>query len=130
MQLPDTMVLLLPFMSRSLKTPVDRLTVNDLSPRLVAAFSSILRRTACGGGTRNLRLGAIHSLAKFLGSHSPEHVTWCAEVRRFLSETTNPVMAYLDKPEMERFWRHRIEAPNRERATTRCFSSSTTPVLA
>ncbi len=107
----DTMVLLLPFMSRSLKTPVDRLTVNDLSPRLVRRFLEHLEKDrGCGGGTRNLRLGAIHSLAKFLGSHSPEHVTWCAEVRAVpFRKTTKPVMAYLDKPEMDAV----LEAPDR-----------------
>ncbi len=107
----DTMVLLLPFMSRSLKTPVDRLTVNDLSPRLVRRFLEHLEKDrGCGGGTRNLRLGAIHSLAKFIGSHSPEHVAWCAEVRAVpFRKTTKPVMTYLDKPEMDAV----LDAPDR-----------------
>ena len=107
----DTMVLLLPFMSRSLKTPVDRLTVSDLSPRLVRRFLEHLEKDrGCGGGTRNLRLGAIHSLAKFIGSHSPEHVAWCTEVRAVpFRKTTKPVMAYLDKPEMDAV----LEAPDR-----------------
>jgi integrase/recombinase XerD len=53
----DTMVLLLPFMSRSLKTPVDRLTVSDLTPRLLRRFLEHLEKDrACSGGTRNLRL--------------------------------------------------------------------------
>jgi integrase/recombinase XerD len=34
----DTMVLLLPFMSRTLKTPIDRLAVSDLSPKIVRRF--------------------------------------------------------------------------------------------
>src|SRR5712691_4357778 len=107
----DTMVLLLPFMSRSLNTPVDRLTVSDLSPRLVRRFLEHLEKDrGCGGGTRNLRLGAIHSLAKFIGSHSPEHVAWCTEVRAVpFRKTTKPVMAYLDKPEMDAV----LEAPDR-----------------
>jgi site-specific recombinase XerD len=107
----DTMVLLLPFMGRTLKTPVDRLTVGDLSPRLVRRFLEHLEKDrGCGGGTRNLRLGAIHSLAKFIGSHSPEHVAWCAEVRAVpFRKTTKPVMAYLDKPEMDAV----LEAPDR-----------------
>jgi integrase/recombinase XerD len=54
----DTMVLLLPFISRSLKTPIDRLTVNHLSPPVVRRFLDHLERDrGCGGGTRNLRLG-------------------------------------------------------------------------
>jgi integrase/recombinase XerD len=107
----DTMVLLLVFMSRSLKTPVDRLTVSDLSPRLVRQFLEHLEKDrGCSGGTRNLRLGAIHSLAKFIGSHSPEHVAWCTEVRAVpFRKTAKPVMTYLDKPEMDVV----LEAPDR-----------------
>jgi len=107
----DTMVLLLPFMSRSLKTPIDRLTVSNLSPRLVRRFLEHLEKDrGCGGGTRNLRLGAIHSLAKFIGSHSPEHVAWCAEVRAVpFRKTSKPAMTYLDKPEMDAI----LAAPDR-----------------
>ena len=35
----------------------------------------------CREATRNQRLGAIHSVAKFIGMHSPEHVAWCTEIR-------------------------------------------------
>src|SRR6516164_4417477 len=81
----DTMVLLLPFMSRFLKTPVDQLAIIDLSPRLVRRFLEHLEKDrGCSGGTRNLRLGTIHSLAKFIGSHSPEHVAWCTRSGQFL----------------------------------------------
>ena len=99
----DTMILLLPFMSRSNKTPVDRLTVEDLSPLLVRRFlEHIEKDRGCGGATRNLRLGAIHSLAKFIGSHSPQHVAWCTEVRGVpFRKTAKPTMTYLEKPEMD-----------------------------
>lgn len=108
----DTMVLLLPFMSRSLKTPVDRMTVTDLSPRLVRRFLEHLEKDrSCSGGTRNLRLGAIHSLARFVGSHSPEHVAWCTEVRAVpFRKAAKTVMTYLDKPEMDAV----LEAPDRD----------------
>ena len=107
----DTMVLLLPFMGRSLKTPIDRLTVDDLSPLLIRRFLAHLEDDrGCSGGTRNLRLGAIHSLAKFIGAHRPEHVAWCTEVRAVpFKKTAKPVMAYLDKPEMEAL----LNAPDR-----------------
>jgi integrase/recombinase XerD len=107
----DTMVLLLPFMSRTLKTPVDRLAVTDLSTKIVRRFlEHIEKDRGCGGGTRNLRLGAIHSLAKFIGSHSPEHVAWCAEVRAVpFRKTAKPAMTYLEKPEMDAV----LQAPDR-----------------
>lgn len=107
----DTMVLLLPFMRLSLKTPIDRLTVTGLTPCLLRRFLEHLEKDrACSGGTRNLRLGAIHSLAKFIGSHSPEHVAWCAEIRAVpFRKTAKPAMTYLDKPEMDAV----LEAPDR-----------------
>src|SRR5215831_3202900 len=99
----DTMVLLLPFMGRSLSKPIDRLTVEDLSPLLVRRFLENLEKDrGCGGTTRNLRLGAIHSLAKFIGSHSLEHLAWCTEVRAVpFKKTAKPTMVYLDKLEMD-----------------------------
>lgn len=107
----DTMVLLLPFLARSLKTPIDRLSVEDVSPRLIRRFLAHLEQDrGCGGGTRNQRLGAIHSLAKFIGSRSPEHLAWCTEVRAVpFKKTAKPAMAYLDKPEMDAL----LNAPDR-----------------
>lgn len=99
----DTLVLLLPFMARTTRKAVDRLTVEDLSPLLVRRFLEHLEtERGCGGATRNLRLGAIHSLAKFIGCHSPEHLAWCTEVRAVpFKKTTKPTMAYLDKSEID-----------------------------
>jgi integrase/recombinase XerD len=99
----DTLVLLLPFMGRTLKTPVDRLDVEDMSPQVIRCFLEHLEKERnCSGATRNLRLGAIHSLAKFIGEHSPEHIAWCAAVRTIpFRKVSQPMMAYLDKPEMD-----------------------------
>lgn len=107
----DTMVLLLPFLARSLKIPIDRLSVEGLSPPLIRRFLAHLEKDrGCSGGTRNQRLGAIHSLAKFIGSRSPEHLAWCAEVRAVpFKKTAKPAMAYLDKPEMDAL----LNAPDR-----------------
>jgi integrase/recombinase XerD len=107
----DTMVLLLPFMARTARRAVDRLTVEDLSPLLVRRFLEHLEtERGCGGATRNLRLGAIHSLAKFIGGHSPEHLAWCTEVRAVpFKKTARPTMSYLDKPEIDAL----LAAPDR-----------------
>ena len=40
----DAMVLLLPFLARSLKTPIDRLSVEDLSPPLIRRFLAHLEK--------------------------------------------------------------------------------------
>jgi integrase/recombinase XerD len=44
----------------------------------------------------------IHSLAKFIGMHSPEHVAWCAAIRGVpFKKTSSSTLTYLDKPEMD-----------------------------
>jgi integrase/recombinase XerD len=56
----------------------------------------------CSGTTRNLRLATIHSLAKFIGMHSPAHVAWYAGMRAVpFKKTAISTLTYLDKPEME-----------------------------
>jgi len=99
----DTLTLLLPFLSATTKTAVDRLAVEDLSSGLLRRFLEHLQRDrGCGDGTRNQRLAAIHSLAKFIALHSPAHLAWCADLRTIpFKKTTHPAMPYLDKPEVE-----------------------------
>lgn len=99
----DTLVLLLPFMSKAREKAVDRLTIDELSPAVVRSFLEYLEKErGCSGATRNLRLATIHSLAKFIGTHSPEHVAWCAEVRAIpFKKTAKSTLTYLDKPEMD-----------------------------
>ena len=73
----DTLTLLLPFLSAATKTPVDRLAIEDLFPIQLRRFLAHLetdRGSTFSGGTRHQRLGAIHSLAKFIGRQSPEHL--------------------------------------------------------
>ena len=99
----DTLTLLLPFLSSARKTPVDRLAVEDLSPSIIHRFLEHLERDrGCSCATRNQRLGTIHSLAKFIGMHSPQHIAWCTEVRAIpFKKTAKPVMTYLDKSEID-----------------------------
>ena len=99
----DTLVLLLPFMSKARGKAVDRLSVDDLSPAVVRSFLEYLEKErGCSGATRNLRLATIHSLAKFIAMHNPEQVAWCAEVRAVpFKKTAKSTLPYLDKPEMD-----------------------------
>ena len=59
-------------------------------------------KRGCGVATRNQRLAAIHSLAHFIGLHSPEHIEWCGQVRvvPFKKAPVVPV-CYLEKEEMD-----------------------------
>ena len=99
----DTLILLLPFLHTSTQTPVDRLAIEDLSASRLRQFLEHLEHErGCHGATRNQRLGAIHSLAKFIGLHSPEHLAWCTDIRTVpFKKTAKPAIGYLDKPEMD-----------------------------
>ena len=107
----DTLCLLLPFVSRDAKKQLDRLTVTDLSAEIVRRFLQDLEDTRkCGLATRNQRLAGIHSLAQFIGLHSPEHVEWCGQIRIIPSKRApRSLITYLEKPEMDAL----LEAPDR-----------------
>jgi len=99
----DTLRLLLPFLARSVRKPIDRLAILDLSAEQVRQFlASLEGQRGCGVSTRNQRLAAIRSLAHFIGMHSPEHVEWCGQVRAvpFKKAPVAPV-GYLEKEEMD-----------------------------
>jgi integrase/recombinase XerD len=108
----DTLVLLLPFLSRTKKTPVDRLTVEELTSTVVRRFLDYLEKDRdCGVTTRNQRLGAIHSLARFIATHSPEHISWCTEIRNVpFKKTAKPVIPYLEKLEIDAI----LQVPDRK----------------
>jgi integrase/recombinase XerD len=99
----DTLTLLIPFSSARCGHPVDRMTVEDLSPAIVREFLDHLERDRhCGGVTRNQRLSTIHSLAQFIGMRSPVHLSWCTEVRSIpFKKTAKTLITYLEKTEME-----------------------------
>ena len=99
----DALALFLPFAGTRLKKPVDRLTVVDLSPDVLREFlAKIEGDRHCSVATRNQRLSSIHSLARFIGLRSPEHVSWCSDVRSIpLKKTTRPLVGYMDKPEID-----------------------------
>ncbi len=107
----DTLTLLLPFVSRQATVQIDRLAVDDVSPDRVRAFlDHIERERGCGVVTRNQRLSAIHSLARFVGMRSPEHLDWCSQVRSVpFKKAAKTVIGYLDKPEVEAL----LRAPDR-----------------
>ena len=72
----------LPFVARSVRRRIDRLRVEDLSPARTRAFLKDVEETrGCGISTRNQRLAAIRSLARFIGLHSPEHLQWCGQIQ-------------------------------------------------
>jgi integrase/recombinase XerD len=99
----DTLRMLLPFIARSAEKPIDRLEVVDLSSERIRAFLLELEeKRKCSVATRNQRLAAIHSLARFISLHSPEHLQWCGELKNIpLKKASRPLVTYLEKPEMD-----------------------------
>jgi site-specific recombinase XerD len=99
----DTLTLLLPFASRHGGGPIDRMTIEALTPAIVRKFLDHLERDRqCSEVTRNQRLATIHSLARFIAMRSPAHLAWCAEVRAVpFKKTAKTVVGYLEKAEMD-----------------------------
>ena len=99
----DTLTMLLPFASSCSKRPIDQMVVEDLSPAIVRRFlEHIQRDRQCSGTTRNQRLNAIRSLARFIGASSPAHLEWCSEIRSIpFKKTAKTLIGYLEKDEMD-----------------------------
>jgi len=99
----DTFALLIPVLGAKLHRPIDQLSVTDLGPEQVRAFLADLEQIrGCVLATRNQRLAAVHSLARFVALHCPEYIGWSGELRSipFKKPSQRPV-AYLEKPEMD-----------------------------
>ena len=106
----DTFCLFLPFVATRLKTAVDKLVIEDLSPSIVSDFLAHLEEArSCSVATRNQRLATLHAFARFTGECSPEHVEWCAQIRRvpFKRSWRTPV-PYMEKDEIDEL----LRAPN------------------
>jgi integrase/recombinase XerD len=79
----DAIVLFLRFAAARQKRPVDRLDLDDLSLDTVTEFLADLEQTRhCCVATRNARLAALHTFARFAASQAPEHL---AELQRVLA---------------------------------------------
>ena len=107
----DALIQLLPFASRTLKRPIDRLAVEDVSAIAVRRFLEHLERDrGVGVATRNQRMAAIRAMARFIATRAPEHLHWCQEICNIpLKKGLVSELSYLDKPEMDAM----LEAPDR-----------------
>jgi site-specific recombinase XerD len=99
----DTLSLLLPFVAQQVQKEVDQISVIDVSPDVVRLFLRHLEESRkCAVATRNQRLAAIHSLARFVGLHSPEHIEWCGQLRTIPPKRApRSTITYLEKSEMD-----------------------------
>ena len=99
----DTLCLLLPFIAGKARKAIKRLAIEDISSERVLLFLLDLEQTRHSSiTTRNQRLAAIHSLAQFIGLHSPEHLQWCGQIRAIpFKKAPRRLIPYLEKTEMD-----------------------------
>lgn len=99
----DALALLMPFAAEKTGRAIDRLSIEQLSPELVRRFLLHLEKERGSSiATRNQRLAAIHSLAKFIGTRSPEHLAWCGQIRATpFKKAPRPSIPYLEKDEFD-----------------------------
>lgn len=107
----DTLRQLLPFIARVSHRRIERLRVEDVSPARIRAFLQDLEKPRrCGIATRNQRLAAIRSFARFLGMRSPEHLEWSGQIRTIAwKKIARPLIGYLEKDELDAL----LKAPDR-----------------
>jgi site-specific recombinase XerD len=109
----DTLRLLLPYVARCVSRPVDALRVEDVSADVVRGFLRELEQRGCGPATRNQRLAAIRTLARFIGGHCPEFLQWAGAIRNIpVKKTRSHPVHYLEKTEMDAL----LAAPERQTA--------------
>jgi integrase/recombinase XerD len=98
----DTLKMLLPFVAARTGRTLDRLQVEDLSADAVRAFlNHIEEQRKVSIQTRNQRLAAIHSLARFIAELSPEHVAWYGGIRTVpFKRASRGLVSYLEKAEI------------------------------
>ncbi len=99
----DAMTLLLPFAAKQLGHQIDQLEIERVAPDVVRRFLAHLEvERHCSVSTRNQRLAAIHAFARFIGTRSPEHLAWCAELTAIpIKKAAKGTLPYLEKPEMD-----------------------------
>lgn len=99
----DAYRMLLPHVAGMLGKGVDALLVTDLSSERILSFLDHLERDGHNSvRTRNQRLAAIMSLAKYISVQSPEHIEWFGALRTIpFKKATNRLITYLDREEVD-----------------------------
>ena len=87
----DTFELLLPFISRTIRKSDDRLALQDVNAVRVREFLHYLETERdCSIATRNLRLTAIRSFARYVASQEPACKDWAQSVRAIETKKSSP----------------------------------------
>lgn len=107
----DAFTLLLRFLAGRLRRSAATLDFGDLSPDHVLAFLHHLESDRHNGvATRNARLAAVHSFARFAASGHPEHLALCQQLLAVpFKRTRTRIVEYLEADEL----RALLDAPDR-----------------
>lgn len=98
----DSLKLFLQFAAETTGTDVDQLGMDALEPDMVRGFLVWLDQTRhCNARTRNHRLAALKSFARYVASAAPEHLDRCRRVRELVpARFEHPPIHYLDDDEV------------------------------
>lgn len=107
----DSLELLLLFVSKKCRKPIDSLALEDISPERVKLFlQHVEQERHCSIATRNQRLAALHAWARFVGSRNAEYLDWCNKIRDIpFKKALQSPREYLEKLEMDAL----LNAPDR-----------------
>lgn len=100
----DSFRLLLTYLSAQRHEPVDRLTLEALSPEMILGFLDHLERTRRNGTrTRNVRLAAIRAFARFaLGQTTPDLFPHAHRLLAIpLKRAPKPLMGFMSREEID-----------------------------
>ena len=113
----DTFTLLLPYVSSCARKAVDRLSICDITAERVLGFlDHVELERDCSVRTRNHRLTAVRSFARYVASREPACVEWASAIRSIgVKKTASQPLSWLTKQEMEAL----LQAPDMEKTRGR-----------
>jgi len=99
----DAVKLLLCYVADTAKISVDKLTVEDITERMVLGFLDVYEQErGCSTRTRNARLAAIRSLFDYIGRQEPVLIVHCAQIHAIpLKRAEHKMVGYLEEKEMQ-----------------------------
>nr|WP_320013604.1 tyrosine-type recombinase/integrase [uncultured Desulfobacter sp.] len=99
----DAVKLLLCYVADTVKIPVDKLAVKDVTENMVLDFlDECEQKRGCTPRTRNARLAAIRSLFNYMARKEPMLIVHCGQIRSIpLKRAEHKMVGYLDEKEMQ-----------------------------
>jgi site-specific recombinase XerD len=99
----DSIKLLLCYAADTMRKPLDKLAVEDMTEKVVLGFLDYVQEgRGCSARTRNARLAALHSLFAFIAREEPELLAQCQRIRAIpLKRTEHLAVDYLEEKEMQ-----------------------------